>query len=180
MVPATADHALATSKRLSLDVVRVVTYQIETRGRIVASMQTFRERVAEIYADKRGWSRAYVHFKRLKSGADFSVVLAQAREVPKFAPICDSYYSCRVGRYVIINQDRWRFGTPYFHSAGGTMKQYRAMVVDHETGHWFGLGHATCTNPGGPAPVMMQQSKGLNGCSVNPWPLRGEVGRVRR
>ena len=59
------------------------------------------------------------------------------------------------------------------------MSQYRAMVIDHETGHWFGLGHATCPGKGRKAPVMMQQSKGLHGCSVNSWPLTGEIARVR-
>ncbi|HVQ86736.1 MAG TPA: DUF3152 domain-containing protein [Actinomycetes bacterium] len=179
IAPATAKHRQASSQRLSLDVVRVVTYQIETRGHIVASMDKFRDRVAEIYADKRGWSRAFVHFKRIKRGADFSGVLSQARLVASFAPICDTYYSCRVGRYVVINQDRWRFGTPYFLATGATMAEYRAMVIDHETGHWFGLGHATCSKRGAPAPVMMQQSKGLHGCEPNPWPLPGEIARVR-
>ena len=179
VVPNTKAHRQATSERLSLDVVRVVTYQIERRGRIVASMEKFRKTVAKIYADQRGWSRAYVHFKRLKRGADFSVVLAQAEYVPRFAPICDAYWSCRVGRYVIINQDRWRFGTPYFLRTGATLAQYRAMVVNHETGHWFGLGHSTCAKRGALAPVMMQQSKGLHGCKPNPWPLPGEIARVR-
>jgi hypothetical protein len=179
VVPTTKAHRQAASQRLSLDVMRVVTYQIEKRGRIVASMERFRKTVAKIYADRRGWSRAYVHFKALKRGADFSVVLAQAEYVPRFAPICDAYWSCRVGRYVIINQDRWRFGTPYFLRTGATLAQYRAMVVDHETGHWFGLGHATCSKRGALAPVMMQQSKGLHGCKPNPWPLPGEIARVR-
>jgi hypothetical protein len=79
---------------------------------------------------------------------------------------------------VIINENRWRHGTPYFKSAGGTLREYRAMVVDHETGHWFGLGHATCGGKGQLAPVMMQQSKGLYGCKPNPWPLPGEIARA--
>jgi len=53
------------------------------------------------------------------------------------------------------------------------------MVLNHETGHWFGLGHASCGGAGKPAPVMMQQSKGLFGCKPNPWPLPGEIARVR-
>ncbi len=178
-VPENHRHRAAHSASLTLHVVRVVTYRVETRGHIVASLDGFKKQAAEIYADPRGWSRADVHFKRVKKGGDFSLVLAQAKEVPKFAPICDRYWSCRVGRYVIINQDRWRFGTPYFLKTGASMKEYREMVVDHETGHWFGLGHATCGGKGELAPVMMQQSKGLYGCKPNPWPLPGEIARVR-
>ena len=92
--------------------MRLVTYQIETRGKVRGALDSFRERTAEIYADPRGWSRANVHFKRVQSGGAFSLVLSQAKYVPTFAPICDRYWSCRVGRYVIINEDRWRRGTP--------------------------------------------------------------------
>jgi len=177
--PETAKHRRAVSAPMSLDVVRLVTYQIETRGHIVASLDAFKQRVAEVYADPRGWSRADVRFQRVKRGGDFSVVLSQARDVAKFAPICDTYYSCSVGRYVVINQNRWRFGTPYFLKTGDTLSQYRAMVINHETGHWFGLGHSTCSKRGALAPVMMQQSKGLYGCKPNPWPLPSEIAAVR-
>ena len=140
----------ATPMRLTT--VRLVTYHIETRGKVRGALDSFKERTAEIYADPRGWSRANVHFKRVKSGGAFSLVLSQAKYVPTFAPICDRYWSCRVGRYVIINEDRWRRGTPYFKKSGGTLREYRAMVVNHETGHWFGLGHASCGGQGSGRP----------------------------
>ena len=178
MLEARDHHLSAKSRTLEIRTVRIVTYVIETRGKVRSAMPSFRKRTAEIYADPRGWSRANVHFKRVRSGGAFSLVLSAARYVPGFAPICDRYWSCRVGRYVIINEDRWRHGTPYFKSAGGDLRQYRAMVVNHETGHWFGLGHASCGGSGQRAPVMMQQSKGLNGCKPNPWPLPGEVARA--
>ena len=60
----------------------------------------------------------------------------------------------------------------------GTLEQYRRTVVNHETGHWLGRGHAYCAGPGRAAPVMQQQSKGLHGCRVNPWPLPHEVRAV--
>ncbi|MEO8107054.1 MAG: DUF3152 domain-containing protein [Actinomycetes bacterium] len=172
-------HLAATSKPKTLATVRVVTYHIETRGRVRGALKSFKSRTAEIYADRRGWSRSNIHFSRVKSGGAFSLVLSQAELVPSFAPICSSYYSCRVGRYVVINEDRWRSGTPYFKASGGTLRQYRAMVVNHETGHWLGLGHASCGGNGKRAPVMMQQSKGLYGCTPNAWPLPGEVSRAR-
>jgi 5-hydroxyisourate hydrolase-like protein (transthyretin family) len=172
-------HLGAISGPMQLTTVRLVTYRIETRGSVRGALDTFKERTAEIYADPRGWSRSYVHFKRVTSGGAFSLVLSQAKYVPSFGSICDRYWSCRVGRYVIINENRWRHGTPYFKRAGGTMAEYRAMVTNHETGHWFGLGHATCGGKGQAAPVMMQQSKGLYGCEPNAWPLAGEIARAR-
>ncbi len=172
-------HLAAASDVMQLTTVRLVTYRIETRGKVAGALDTFKQRTAEIFADPRGWSRSYVHFKRVKSGGGFSLFLSQAKFVPSFGSVCARYWSCRVGRNVIINENRWRHGTHYFKRSGGTMSEYRAMVVNHETGHWFGLGHATCGGRGQAAPVMMQQSKGLNGCKPNAWPLPGEIARVR-
>ena len=62
---------------------------------------------------------------------------------------------------MIINQNRWRYASKVFPSQ---LAQYRQMVVNHETGHWLGNGHAYCGGKGELAPVMQQQSKGLKGC----------------
>ena len=154
---------------------RTATYRIETRGRITASMATFRREVAETYADPRGWRSAGVAFRRVSRGGDFSVVLAEASRVPGFSPVCSAQWSCRVGRYVIINQLRWQHASPSWNRAGRPVREYRHMVVNHETGHWLGHGHLGCPGRGRSAPVMMQQSKGLDGCRHNPWPLPSEL-----
>lgn len=154
---------------------RTVTYRIETRGRITASLATFRRQVQQTYADPRGWRNGGVRFRQVRSGGDFSVVLAEAGWVPRFSSGCSAQWSCRVGRYVIINQMRWRHATPSWNRAGKSRRGYRHMVVNHETGHWLGHGHLSCPGPGRLAPVMMQQSKGLAGCKHNPWPLRSEL-----
>jgi hypothetical protein len=141
-------------------------------------MDVFRDSVAATYADPRGWLAAHHRFVRVPASsgrADFKVVLSQARYLPSFSWTCSSTYSCRVGRFVIINQDRWRRGSPHF---PGTLEQYRRMVVNHETGHWLGRGHDYCGGRGRLAPVMQQQSKGMHGCRVNPWPLEREIRSV--
>lgn len=173
-----ASRAGSTVNLPSLDVFRLHRYSVSTRGTVRADVKVFREEVAATYADARGWARAYHRFLAVEpssGGADFTVVLAQSQFLPTYSRVCSSMYSCRVGRYVIINQDRWRRGSPYF---PGTLEQYRRMVVNHETGHWLGRGHAFCPGRGSPAPVMQQQSKGLHGCRVNPWPLPREVRAV--
>jgi hypothetical protein len=172
--------ARATSPRTGrvghrVDVRRTVTYHVETRGRITTSIANFRRLAQQTYTDPRGWRGSGIRFRRVAKGGSFTLVLAEASRVPGFSSSCSSEWSCRVGRYVIINQERWKHASPAWNAAHGTLRDYRHMVVNHETGHWLGLGHAGCPGRGRPAPVMMQQSKGLNGCRFNPWPTRGEL-----
>ena len=142
-------------------------------------MKEFRRQAQQTYDDPRGWRTAGVEFRRVRRGGDFTLVLAAARAVPTFSSQCSATWSCRVGRYVIINQERWQHASPAWNAAGRSLRDYRHLVVNHETGHWLGRGHATCPAGGGPAPVMMQQSKGTDGCRFNPWPLPWEASAVR-
>jgi hypothetical protein len=170
--PADRNNLAATTRLPALDSFRLHTYVVRTRGTITASMTTFAATVAATYADPRGWLRGHHRFARVSTGGDFTVLLAEARYVPTYNAICSIQYSCRVGRNVIINQNRWRSGSPYF---PGSLSQYRQMVINHETGHWLGNRHAYCGGKGQLAPVMQQQSKGMQGCQPNAWPLAREL-----
>ena len=170
--PAAGGIVAAVVELAPVNVYRLYRYTLSTRGRLQADVERFRQGVASTLRDPRGWARAHVRFREVRRGGDFTVLLAQARHLPSYSGECSTTYSCRVGRNVIINETRWRTGSPYF---PGDVSVYRAMVVNHETGHWLGSGHASCPGPGRPAPVMQQQSKGLQGCRGNPWPLPREV-----
>ena len=164
----------------AVPVRRRVTYSVTTRGPVTTSMKVFRRQAQETFEDPRGWRGAGVEFRRVRRGGDFTLVLAAARAVPTFAAGCSATWSCRVGRWVIINQERWKHASPAWNAAGRSRRDYRHMVVNHETGHWLGHGHASCPRGGGRAPVMMQQSKGTGACAFNPWPLPWEAAAVRR
>ena len=149
------------------------TYSVRTKGPVTANLATFKKLAQGTYDDPRGWRAAGFEFRRVASGGDFTLVLATASMVPTYSSTCSSTWSCRVGRYVIINQTRWQHASPAWNRAGQSLRGYRHMVVNHETGHWLGPPNATCSGSG-PAPVMMQQSKGRGGCSFNPFPLPSE------
>jgi Protein of unknown function (DUF3152) len=151
-----------------------VTYQVRTRGRITASVATFKRQTQATFDARRGWRSAGVSFRRVARGGDFTLVLSEASRVPSFSSGCSAQWSCRVGRFVIINQTRWQRATPMWKDRGRSRRAYRHMVVNHETGHWLGHGHRGCTGRGNRAPVMQQQSIDLDGCRPNPWPTAPE------
>ena len=156
-----------------------VTYDVTTKGAITASLAEFKQQTNATLNDQRGWSRMGAVFQEVASGGQFTLVLSEASQLPTFSSGCSADYSCNAGRYVIINQDRWLGATASWNGAGGSLRDYRHMVVNHETGHWLGHGHETCGGSGQAAPVMQQQSINLQGCSFNPWPLTSELWSTR-
>jgi hypothetical protein len=151
---------------------REFTYSIASRGAAHADMTAFAGKVAAIFADPRGWSLGgAVKFAAVARGGDFTVWLATPDVMNSFGGDCSSQWDCRSGRDVIINEARWETGSPRW---PGPLDQYRIMIVNHETGHWLGLDHAACPKSGAPAPIMMQQSKGVGMCLPNPWPTQSE------
>ena len=168
-----------SAEAYAVPVGRRVTYSVTTRGRVTAPMKVFRRQAQQTFDDPRGWRAAGVQFRRVRRGGDFTLVLAAAGTLPSFSAGCSVQWSCRVGRHVVVNQLRWRHASPAWNRAGRSLRDYRHLVVNHETGHWLGRGHATCRKPGR-APVMMQQSKGTGRCRFNPWPLPWEAAAVRR
>jgi hypothetical protein len=157
---------------------QIITYSVTTRGRVGADVGAFARHAAATYADRRGWSMGgTIQFRQVASGGSFTLVLAQSSQMSSFGPPCDSSWSCRSGRYVIINETRWQQGAPGW---ALSLDSYRHYVVNHETGHWLGQGHATCSGSGALAPVMMQQSKSTTPCKNTIWPLGWERDQVAR
>ncbi|CAN5601033.1 hypothetical protein BH20ACT2_BH20ACT2_21860 [soil metagenome] len=156
---------------------RTYTFEVRTRGGVRSDVGEFARLAMETFNDDRGWRRARVGFELVASGGDFTLWLAAPASMRSFSTVCSAFYSCRVGRNVIINDDRWATGSPFW---PGSVSDYRDLVLNHELGHWLGLGHRGCGGPGQVAPVMMQQSKGLDGCRPNPWPLADELQRITR
>lgn len=76
-------------------------------------------------------------------------------------------YNCEIDNGVVVNLRRWVEGSPTFE---GPIHDYRALIINHEMGHFLGHPHMSCAGPGQLAPVMMQQIKGLHGCIANAWP----------
>jgi hypothetical protein len=157
-------------------VLATVDYEVAAKGEVGADMAAFAADVARYLADPLGWPAAGVAFNRVQSGGQITIWLAQASTVPSFSNICTSNLSCSIGPDIIINEVRWNEGALPGAMQGVPLDDYRKMVVNHEVGHWLGHHfHSACPGPGQLAPLMMQQSKGLDGCVFNPYPLPSEL-----
>ena len=120
-----------------------------------------RRRGSQFHAGRQRW--------RLHAGA------RQPAPRRAYDPVCSFLFSCTVGRNVVINDFRFALR---LHRVARRARLVPDMVINHETGHWFGLGHVL-RRPGQPAPIMQQQSIGMQGCAMNSWPLKWELDLVR-
>ncbi|NMM34822.1 MAG: DUF3152 domain-containing protein [Phycicoccus sp.] len=100
--------------------------------------------------------------------ADFVIRLATPATVDKVCATVGldtrGYVSCRAGNFVMINLDRWLKAIPEYQ---GDVALYRQYLINHEVGHSLGYTHQACPGPGRLAPVMQQQTFGLDGCRAN-------------
>ena len=153
----------------------LVRYRVAVEGRLPIDRFAFAHEVERVLSDPRGWGRGgAARFVRVASGGvRFTVVLASPRLTDALcAPILTiGRFSCASGDRAVLNFRRWRDGAGAY---GDDLGRYRIYVVNHEVGHVLGHTHAGCPAAGAPAPVMMQQTKGVGACRPNPWPLAGE------
>ncbi|MER7571288.1 DUF3152 domain-containing protein [Streptomyces sp. NPDC126514] len=152
-------------------------YRVEVEDTVDLSAADVARQVERVLADPRGWTAdGRSAFRRVPSGpADFVVKVATPGTVDR---ICGQYgldtggeYNCNVERNVMVNLERWLLATPVY---AEDITAYRALIINHEVGHFLGHGHVGCPGPGEPAPAMMQQIKGLHGCVPNVWPYDEE------
>ena len=125
--------------------------------------------------DPRGWSQAGFSYTS-DPGSDYQVILAEPAAVDALcAPlVTGGRVSCQNSNVVALNADRWRSATGDWDRG---LDEYRHYLYNHEVGHLSGQFHPAnrCPVAGEPEAVMAQQTKGLEGCQGNPWPLDWEI-----
>lgn len=156
---------------------QLMTYRVEVEQGAGVTSREFATVIDATLRHPRGWTAGgHWRFQRVADGeADLVIRLATPRTVDeRCSPAgadTDGYTSCRAGRLILINLDRWYIGVPHVQD----LTAYRQYLVNHEVGHGLGRGHESCPAAGWRAPVMLQQTLGLDGCAANAWP-RGEDG----
>ena len=152
-----------------------VRLRVEVEEGLAVDPVCFAETALAILSDERGWgSIDNIDFARVDDDSyDLRLILASpaATDTHCYPARTAGRYSCRNGEKVIINLMRWNSGTDDY---ADDLTTYRHYLLNHEVGHFLGRGHLTCQVPGAPAPVMMQQTKGLGDCLPNGWPTEVE------
>jgi hypothetical protein len=156
---------------------RLYRYRVEVEGGTGQDPAEVAAVVDAVLGDPRSWiGGGNVRLQLVPAGApaEFTVLLASP---DTSEAICatgglktDGFSSCRLPGRVVLNLDRWLTGVTGY---GAPLGEYRQYLVNHEVGHQLGHGHEACPGTGRPAPVMQQQTYGLNGCVANSWPYIG-------
>ena len=130
--------------------------------------------VENVLNDDRGWRGTEgVSFEQVgdPAAADFTLSIATPTTTDALcAPLeTTGMWNCRNGTNVVLNSDRWTYGSPTFSSVDA----YHVYEVNHEVGHFLGHEHEYCAGAGLTSPVMAQQSRTREGgCTENGWPTR--------
>jgi len=175
---------------------QLYTYTVEVEnglnGNDFGGDQAFASLVETTLSSAKSWTHdGKVSLRRVAGGqpADLHITLvspATTRELCGYDIKLESscYYPPEVR--VVLNEARWIRGAVAYQ---GDTLSYRQYAVNHETGHGIGYAHhQPCPANGALAPVMMEQSFGVDNqevqkldpglggdpsfvCKPNPWPF---------
>lgn len=152
-------------------------YRVQVEEGVDVSAREAAVEIQRILAHPRGWAaHGRGRFQLVSGNADFVIRIATPDTADRLCRESglDTHgeLNCETTSGVVVNLRRWLLGSPTF--AGGPA-EYRHLIINHEVGHEIGIrDHLGCPGPGRPAPVMMQQIKGLNGCRSNAYPYDEE------
>ncbi|MET9377774.1 DUF3152 domain-containing protein [Streptomyces sp. NPDC002992] len=148
-------------------------YRVQVEDGVDLSARQVATEIEQILDHPRGWAaHGRGRFQLVSENADFVIRIATPTTADRLCLAqglnTRGELNCETAQGVVVNLKRWMLGSPTF---AGTPAEYRHLIINHEVGHEIGIRmHMTCPGPGKPAPVMMQQIKGLKGCRSNAFP----------
>ncbi|MDO5629444.1 MAG: DUF3152 domain-containing protein [Mobilicoccus sp.] len=158
---------------------RVWRYSVEVEEGLDDIATGFAHSVRTVLTDERGWEHADdVHFRHVtpqeqEAGeeVDVRIMFASPDLVDQecLPARTNGRLSCHNVGKVMINAWRWVHGADTY---GDDLAAYRTYLINHEVGHAIGYYHVPCPRAGEKAPVMLQQTLRLEGCTAYPYPVR--------
>lgn len=160
---------------------RDIRYAVAVEDGLEAGGAEVAGEVSAVLTDPRGWqTKDGIRFipvspAEVAAGAavEVTVVVASPTLTARMCAPQNTtvqQVSCWNGRRAVLNLKRWTYGSTTY---GPDLAGYRTYLINHEVGHALGHGHVSCPAPGQPAPVMVQQTKSLFGCTPWSWPTTG-------
>jgi hypothetical protein len=146
-----------------------VTFTVVVDPDVNYPLPKFREEVQMYLADPYGWESKGYDFELVERNPDVVIHLSSPSGLRKIG--CDPNLNCAEmgtgnhwGNNLHVNALLWTRGAP---KSKLELEDYRQYVISHEIGHILGHDHVKCPGIGHRAPVMLQQTLGLHGCSPN-------------
>jgi hypothetical protein len=151
---------------------RLIRYDVKVEENLDIEPDEAARMIAGVLNDKRSWrGSGRVRFELVSGDSDraelHAYIVTPGTTDRLCAPLATrGEVSCQNGNRVVLNAKRWQLGAKAY---GRDVTNYRRYLVNHEFGHYIGHGHVECPGRGRLAPIMLQQTKGLDGCRKNPW-----------
>lgn len=151
---------------------RLIRYDVKVEDNLDLDPDEAARIIAGVLNDERSWRGAGKgRFELVRAGSKRAELHAYIVTPGTTDVLCaplqtQGEVSCQNGDRVVLNAERWVRGADAY---GDDLVGYRRYLVNHEFGHYIGFGHVPCPGRGKPAPIMLQQTKGLDGCRKNPW-----------
>jgi ssRNA-specific RNase YbeY (16S rRNA maturation enzyme) len=151
----------------------VVNFDVRREKGVPVDVSAAARTIQSVLNDRRSWRASDKWRFQLVSNsasADLHVYITTPATTDRMcAPLLTrGEVSCQTDNRVVLNAKRWVSGAE---SYGTDLTDYRRYLVNHEFGHALGYQHVPCEGKGRLAGIMMQQTKGLDGCRRNPWPF---------
>ncbi len=154
---------------LDIDGSPLIEFSIEVDPALDLDRDELVAFIIETLSDPRSWVSRGAGFRLVDEGGLFTIIVAEPSRVDQLCRPLQTLgrYSCARNGWIAINSVRWEEATEGW---TGGIKAYRQYLINHEVGHYIvGPTHSSCPGVGELAPLMMQQTKGLQGCLPNGW-----------
>ena len=151
----------------------VVNFDVRREKGVPVDINAAARTIQSVLNDRRSWrASGKWRFQLISNSAsaDLHVYITTPATTDRMcAPLLTGgEVSCQTDDRVVLNAKRWVSGAETY---GTDLTNYRRYLVNHEFGHALGYQHVACEGNGRLAGIMMQQTKGLDGCRPNPWPF---------